>query len=232
VFWFAVLPAVAAVVILALGVKEPERHNKLNAPESLPPERAGSSPTQVWRNLRQLGSAFWTVVAIGAVVTLARFSEAFLVIRTHDAGLSLAATPLALVAMNAAYVVSAYPSGRLSDRVDRAIVLVAGLGVLIVADLLLAWGEHLAPILIGVALWGLHMGLTQGLFAALVANAAPAELRGLAFGVFNFVSGLVAITSSLLAGALWERFGPSTTFLAGAAYSCMAVGILVWWRRH
>jgi MFS family permease len=164
------------------------------------------------------------------VVTLARFSEAFLVLRAHDAGLSFAATPLALVVMNAVYTTSAYPGGRLADRVDRALILVIGLATLIAADMLLAWGSRVTPILVGVALWGLHLGLTQGLLAAMVADAARPELRGSAFGLFHFVSGIFAIASSLLAGALWQQLGPPSTFLAGAGFAGVAVAISLWWR--
>ena len=219
VFWIAAVPAFAAVAVLVAGVKEPERHVDPNKPQALPR----------WHDLGRLGGAFWAVTTIGAVITLARFSEAFLVLRAHDAGLSLAWTPLALAVMNATYVASAYPAGRLSDRIDRVWLLVVGLAVLIVADIALAWGEQVATILAGVAIWGLHMGLTQGLFSALVADAAPAELRGSAFGIFNFVSGLVALVASLLAGGLWHWYGPSATFYAGALVSAAAMVGLLWW---
>jgi len=219
VFWIAAVPAFAAVAVLVAGVKEPQRHVDPNTPRALPR----------WRDLRQLGGAFWAVTTIGAVITLARFSEAFLVLRAHDAGLSLTWTPLALAVMNVTYVASAYPAGRLSDHIDRVWLLVIGLAVLIVADIALAWGEQVATILAGVAIWGLHMGLTQGLFSALVADAAPAELRGSAFGMFNFVSGLVALVASLLAGGLWHWYGPSATFYAGALVSAAAMVGLLWW---
>jgi MFS family permease len=220
VFWIAAIPAFAAVVVLVVGVKEPQRHVDPNAPQALPR----------WRDLAQLGGAFWAVATIGAVITLARFSEAFLVLRANQAGLSFAWTPLALAVMNATYVASAYPAGRLSDRIDRVWLLVIGLAVLIVADIMLAWGEQVATILAGVAIWGLHMGLTQGLLAALVADTAPAELRGSAFGMFNFVSGLVALVASLLAGGLWHWYGPAPTFYVGAFFSAAALAGLLWWR--
>jgi len=219
VFWIAAVPAFAAVAVLVGGVKEPEKHVDPNTPQTLPR----------WRDLRQLGGAFWAVTTIGAVITLARFSEAFLVLRAHDAGLSFAWTPLALVVMNATYVASAYPAGRLSDRLGRVWLLVIGLAALIVADIVLARGEEVAMILTGVAIWGLHMGLTQGLLAALVADTAPAALRGSAFGMFNFVSGLVALLASLLAGALWQSYGPQATFYAGAVFSAAALAGLLWW---
>jgi MFS family permease len=220
VFWIAVLPAWVAVALLAVGVEEPARHVEEVTPRTLPH----------WRDLQLLGGTFWAVVAVGAVFTLARFSEAFLVLRAHDAGLSLAWTPLALVVMNVTYVVSAYPAGRLSDRIDRVWLLASGFAVLIAADLMLAICQHLTMILLGVALWGLHMGLTQGLLSAMVADAAPPALRGSAFGVFHFVGGLATLLASLLAGALWAAFGPPGTFAAGAAFSAVALAGLVWWR--
>jgi MFS family permease len=222
VFWIAALPALLAVLLLTFGVKEPPRHFDSQAPRHLPR----------WRDLYQLSGSFWAVSAIGAIVTLARFSEAFLVLRAHEAGLSVGWTPLALVVMNAVYVASAYPAGWLSDRVDRIWLLVVGLVALISADLVLAWSQSVAVVLVGVALWGLHMGLTQGLFAALVADAAPAELRGSAFGIFNFLCGVLALVASLIAGKLWEWRGPSVAFLAGAIFSAIALAAVLVWRRR
>jgi MFS family permease len=176
-----------------------------------------------------LGNPFWIVTSIGAVVTMARFSEAFLVLRASEAGLSFTWTPLALVVMNAAYVATAYPAGRLSDRVGRLWLLVLGLAILIVADIIMAVGQSTAAVLAGVAIWGLHMGLTQGVFAAVVADTAPPDRRGTAFGVFNFISGLAALLSSLVAGALWHWQGPSATFWASAAFAGVALaGLLAW----
>jgi MFS family permease len=237
VFWIAVLPALVAVALLVFGVREPERHVDEQAARHLPH----------WRELRNFDSAFWIVVTLGAVVTLARFSEAFLVLRAQDAGLAIGWTPLALAVMNLTFVASAYPAGWWSDRAaesrqdsgasfgesrvrGRVWLLVLGLATLIVADLVLAWGEHFAVVFVGVALWGLHMGLTQGLFAAMVADTAPAEFRGSAFGVFNFICGLIAIASSLIAGVLWDWHGPSLTFVAGAAFAAIALVGLLWWR--
>ncbi len=231
VFWVAVLPAVAAVSLLIFGVEEPHhvaeslRDSEASFGETRP---RGSLPH--WRDLRQLGGAFWAVVTIGAAFTLARFSEAFLVLRAHDAGLSYGWAPLALAVMNFGYVISAYPAGRLSDRLGRTYLLAIGLATLIAADLVLAFGTSVAVILFGVSLWGLHMGLTQGLLAAMVADTAPAALRGSAFGVFHFVSGLVTLLASVLAGALWEWRGPTLTFTAGAVFSTLALVGLLWWR--
>ena len=161
VFWIAVLPGIASVALLALGVEEPARHVGGNSPRRLPH----------WRDVRSLGGGFWVVTAIGSVFTLARFSEAFLVLRANQAGLSLAWAPLALVVMNLAYVASAYPAGRLSDRAGRIRLLAAGLAVLIVSDVVLATGQQIAILMLGIALWGLHLGLTQGLLAAMVADS-------------------------------------------------------------
>jgi MFS family permease len=217
VFWVAAIPAIAAVAVLVIFVREPAEHT--TSPK-------GSSKFH-WRELRQLSGPFWFVVAIGAVFSLARFSEAFLVLRANDAGLTANWTPLALAVMNVTYVASAYPFGRLADRVDRVWLLAGGAVVLAVADFLLALGESLSVILIGVGIWGIHMGLTHGVLAAMVAGAAPKELRGSAFGVFNFVSGIAMLISSLLAGALWQWYGPRWTFLVGAGLAgSAATGLL------
>jgi MFS family permease len=209
VFWAACLPAVLCVLLLAVGVKEPARpatHERRN------PLRAEA--------LRRLGRGTWWIVALGAVFTLARFSEAFLVLRAQQLGVPLALVPLVMVAMSGVYAASAYPFGKLSDRMSHRLLLALGLVVLIVADLLLGLAQAWPLALAGVLLWGLHMGMTQGLLAAMVAAVAPAELRGTAFGVFNLLSGLAMLVSSLLAGALWDTLGPAATFYAGAGF-CM-----------
>jgi MFS family permease len=221
VFWIAAVPALIAVAVLTLFVREPaERQPRPNQSARLDRE-----------TLRQLGRGFWFVVAIGAVISLARFSEAFLVLRANDAGLSINLTPLALAVMNVAYVASAYPFGRLSDQVDRIWLLAGGVFTLAVADILLAVGQNLAVTLVGVGVWGVHMGMTHGLLAAMVANAVSAELRGSAFGVFNFVSGICMLLGSTLAGALWHWHGPKPAFLGGAAFSGVALVCLLWTRR-
>jgi MFS family permease len=215
VLWFAVIPAVIAVAILVLFVKEPER---------APP--AKRVPIKA-REIARLGRFYWFVVAAGAVFTLARFSEAFLVIRAHDQGLALALAPAVIAVMSLVFAGAAYPAGRLQDRFGARPLLVAGLAVLIAADLLLARGQGLLPIFLGIGLWGLHMGLTQGVLSALVAQAAPARLRGTAFGVFGLVTGLAALLASILAGVLWETTGPATTFLAGAGFAGLALAAFV-----
>jgi MFS family permease len=174
--------------------------------------------------LRLLGPLYWAVVGVAALFTLARFSEAFLILRAEGAGLPLTLVPLVLVGMNLVYALSAYPVGALSDRVSRGAILGAGLAVLVAADLMLALSAGLWGMGGGVLLWGLHMGLTQGLLAALVADAVPAELRGTAYGMFNLVTGGALLAASVIAGALWELVRPQATFLAGA---CFAVATLL-----
>ncbi len=212
VFWVAVIPAVLAVVLLIFGVQEPERAQ--NAPHVNPIQR---------ENLKRLSTAYWWVVAIGAIFTLARFSEAFLVLRASQGGLPIALTPLVLIGMNVVYAVSAYPFGKLSDRVSHGKLLAFGLLLLIAADAALAWSNHWTWVWVGISLWGLHMGVTQGLLAAMVADAAPADLRGTAYGFFNFVSGIAMLIASALAGLLWDRLGASFTFIAGAIFSAAAI---------
>lgn len=212
VFWVAVIPGVLSVALVLFGVREPERHAG----------KKGVNPVQ-WRAIRRLSSAYWWVVGIGAVFTLARFSEAFLLLRAHQGGLPVAWMPLVLVAMNVVYALSAYPFGKLSDRMSHAALLALGLAVLIAADLVLAHGDSLVAVFLGVALWGLHMGMTQGLLATMVADTAPADLRGTAFGFFNFLSGVTMLGASVLAGLLWDALGPSFTFDAGALFCLLAL---------
>ncbi len=170
-------------------------------------------------NLSRLRPAYWTIVAVGSALTLARFSEAFLVLRVQQVGLPLFLAPVVLVAMNIVYSVAAYPFGKLSDSYSHSTLILWGLVVLIAADMVLAMGLHWALALCGVALWGLHMGMTQGLLATMVADAAPSDLRGTAFGVFNLASGLALLVASALAGWLWDRFGAAFAFYGGALIS-------------
>lgn len=216
VFWFAVIPAAVALLILIFGVREPARTDA----------RRPASPI-AWRTLGELGGAYWWVVAVGAVFTLARFSEAFLVLRAEQLGLALALVPLVLVLMNAIYAASAYPLGRLADRMSHRTLLIAGLAVLVAADLVLALAPGLGAVALGVALWGLHLGMTQGLLATMVAAAAPAHLRGTAFGFFNLAGGIAMLAASVLAGLLWDRLGASVTFYAGAVFSALALAMLM-----
>jgi MFS family permease len=216
VFWAATVPAVLCVAMLVWGVKEPERAP--GAVRTNPISRA---------NLQRLSAAYWWVVAIGAVFTLARFSEAFLVLRAQQGGLPLAATPLVLIALNLVFSAGAYPLGKLSDSVSHNKLLVAGLLVLIAADGLLALSNHGAIFWLGIALWGLHMALTQGLLATMVANAAPADLRGTAYGMFNLVCGVAMLVASGLAGWLWDRLGAPSTFVAGMVFAALSLLVLV-----
>lgn len=212
VFWVAVVPGALAVLVLVLGVKEPERHAT--------DQRTNPITRQ---NLKRLSPAYWGVVGVGAVFTLARFSEAFLVLRAEQSGMALALVPLVMVAMNVVYSATAYPFGWLSDRISHRALLAWGLVVLIAADLVLASSTHWLVVLAGVALWGVHMGMTQGLLATMVAATAPADLRGTAFGLFNLVSGAAMLVASVLAGWLWDHWGASATFYAGAAFSALAL---------
>ena len=212
VFWVAVIPAFLAVGLLLFGVQEPEK--KQGARRVNPIRR---------ENLRRLSTAYWWVVAIGGVFTLARFSEAFLVLRAHDGGLPLALTPLVLIGMNAVYAVAAYPFGKLSDAVSHTRLLAWGLAVLIAADGVLAYSNHWAWMSAGIVLWGLHLGITQGLLATMVADTAPEDLRGTAYGFFNLVSGVALLVASGLAGLIWDRLGASFTFVAGTLFCAAAL---------
>jgi MFS family permease len=215
VFWLALIPALLSVLVLVIGVREPPHR-----------ETAPRVPVRI-DDCRSLGRSYWAIVAVGALLTLARFSEAFLILRAQGAGLSLALAPLVLVVMNVVYAGSAYPLGALSDRANRRRLLALGFVTLVAADLILAWAPNLWIVMGGVAVWGLHLGMTQGLLAALVADACPANLRATAFGVFNFASGVALLVASVLAGLLWAHFGPSATFLAGAAFTILGLLLLL-----
>jgi MFS family permease len=221
VFWVAVVPAFIALGLMVFGVEEPDRH-----------QESTKKPPLRFADARKLKSDFWAVVAVASVLTLARFSEAFLVLRAQDVGFPIVFIPAIMVVMNIVYALSAYPAGVLSDRLGRHGVLVTGVVLLIVADLILARGDTIPMALLGVVFWGLHMGLTQGLLATLVADTAPAELRGTAFGIFNFAGGIAMLLASLVAGGLWDVYGPAATFYAGAAITAAALVGLVTVRAH
>ena len=216
VFWVATVPAFLCVALLIFGVREPDP--AACAPRSNPVSRA---------NLARLGAPYWWVVVIGAVFTLARFSEAFLLLRVQQGGLGLAWTPLVLIAMNLIYAACAYPFGKLADRVQHGTLLTWGLLLLIGADALLAYSNSGIWVWAGIALWGLHMAMTQGLLATMVADSAPADLRGTAYGFFNLMSGLAMLLASGLAGLLWEQLGAAFTFLAGIVFCLAALGLIL-----
>lgn len=212
VFWVAVVPGLMSVGLLLFGVHEPARQQT----------RKGKNPLQ-WNNLTRLSPSYWWVVAIGAIFTLARFSEAFLVLRAQQGGIPIALVPLVMVAMNLIYSLSAYPFGKLADRMSHLKLLTGGLLVLMTADVVLAAHDHWSVVLLGVILWGLHLGMTQGLLATMIADTAPADLRGTAYGFFNLASGLAMLLASALAGFLWDQIGPSFTFYAGAIFCVTAL---------
>jgi MFS family permease len=218
VMWVAVVPAFLAVAVLTVYVREPEREN------GDPAARAPLTLAEV----RRLPRGYWFVVLLGAVFTLARFSDAFLVLRAQDVGLDLGYVPLVMIVMNVFYAGAAYPAGAAADRMSQRSLLLVGLALLIAADAVLAVAASPSMVFVGAALWGLHMAFTQGLLSKLVADTAPAALRGTAFGIFNLVSGGALLLASVIAGTLWSAFGASATFLAGAGFAAVAmIGLLV-----
>ena len=215
IFWVAAVPGVLAVLLLVAGIREA-------------PKPAAARPTSPIRReaLSRLGAAYWRVVAIGGIFTLARFSEAFLVLRAQQLGVAAAWVPLVMVAMNVVYAGTAYPFGKLADSVSRHGLLAGGLVVLIAADLVIGAAADWRLLLVGVALWGVHMGMTQGLLAAMVADTAPPDLRGTAYGFFNLISGIAMLAASVIAGLLWDRLGAAFTFHAGAGFAALALACL------
>jgi MFS family permease len=211
VLWFAVPPALIAVAILVFGVSEPaatQKHDQV--------------PLKI-QEIALLGRPYWLVVGAGAVFTLARFSEAFLVLRAQSRGLAVGLAPAVIAVMSIVFAASAYPAGRIQDKTGARPLLLAGLAALFAADLLLGFGQSLVAIFAGIALWGLHLGLTQGVLAALVATSAPKRLRGTAFGLFGLVTGLFTLLASVLAGMLWVKLGAGATFAAGAGFAAIAL---------
>jgi MFS family permease len=213
VFWVAVIPAFLAVGLLLFAVHEPARPPGLRKVK-FPLSRA---------EFGRLGSSYWLVVAVATVFTLARFSEAFLILRAQAVGLPIMLVPMVLVVMNVVYALAAYPAGVMSDRFNRLTMIIIGFLLLIAADLALAFAGGLLGVTVGVILWGLHMGFTQGLMTTLVADTAPAELRGTAYGVFNLLGGLALLAASVVAGLLWDQLGAQATFLAGAGFTAVAL---------
>ncbi|VTU33130.1 Inner membrane transport protein YajR [Variovorax sp. SRS16] len=221
VFWVATVPAFLAVALLLFGLHEPKR------------DRSQARPNPIRReNLKTLPGAYWWVVGVGAVFTLARFSEAFLVLRAQQTGIPAALVPLVMVAMSMVYAASAYPFGKLADAMNHRRLLGVGLVVLLAADLVLASGMSWIALFSGVALWGVHMGMTQGLLATMVADTSPEDLRGTAYGMFNLVSGLAMLFASTFAGVLWDAFGAASTFYAGAGFCLAALFVLGWQPGH
>jgi len=217
VFWVAVVPAFLAFALMIFAVREParpERLRKIHNPISL-------------AEIKRLGASYWWIVGIATVFTLARFSEAFLILRAQNVGLPIMLMPAVLVLMNVVYALAAYPAGVASDRMNRTTLLIVGLVLLIAADLALALLPSIGGVALGVVLWGLHMGLTQGLFATLVADASPPELRGTAYGFFNLLTGVAMLAASVIAGALWDATGPKGTFVAGACLAFLALAGLL-----
>jgi len=218
VLWIAVLPAFISVMLI-FAVREPDTS-----------ELAGGNKSRLtFADVKRLPIRYWLIVSLGAVFTLARFSEAFLILRAQDVGLAIGYVPAVLIVMNIFYSVFAYPAGIAADRLSARTLLVFGLGMLIVADVILAIASSPWVAFLGTAFWGLHMAFTQGLLSKLVADTAPAELRGTAFGIFNLITGVSILFASVIAGSLWSIFGALATFIAGASFATLAaMGLLLY----
>ena len=215
VLWIAVVPGFLSFLVILFVVREQDHPTA--KPVHLPLS---------FGQLRRLGRSYWFVVGVATVFALGRFSEAFLLLRAQSAGFPLPLVPTVILVMNVVYALAAWPTGVLSDKVGRYGLLTGGFSVLIAADLVLAFGANIPAVGIGAALWGLHMGLTQGLLASLVADTAPGDLRGTAFGMFNLITGAATLLASLIAGALWDVIGPTGTFLAGATFTLLALLVI------
>jgi MFS family permease len=215
VYWIAIVPAAISFLLAWLALREPEKHV------------ANGKALPFFHGFRALGKETKRLLAVGFLFTLARFSEAFLILKGIDIGLSEALSPVTLAIFNLAYVLLAYPAGALSDRMSPKSILVAGIGVLVAGDLILANTSGFAGLVVGVALWGGHMALTQGIFARMIADSASEDLRATSFGAFYFVTGIGALLASLGAGWLWDNQGASATFVTSAGIAAMALAMLV-----
>jgi len=221
VMWVAVIPAFVAVALLVVGVPEPESAEN----------DSGVRNHFTVMDVKRLPLRYWLIVLLSVIFTLARFSEAFLVLRARDVGLAIGYVPMVMIVMNIVYAMTAYPAGIVADRFSPRVLLVAGLAMLIVADIVLAVSASPLPAFAGAAFWGLHMGFTQGLFAKMVADVAPVELRGTAFGIFNLAGGGALLLASIIAGAMWNVLGAPATFLTGAAFAMAAAFGLLFYRK-
>jgi MFS family permease len=215
VFWAAVLPAALAVATLAFFTPESSTERGAKHPKS-----------SVLVGFASLPRAFWLIAVLGGLMALARISDAFLILRVTGLGLPIAYAPLILVAMNFVYGALAYPAGFLADRMQRKTLLLFGILALIAADATLALASNLWGGALALALWGLHLALTQGLTASMVAASAPPERRGTAFGLFNLISGLAMLIGNLGGGLLWDFSGPAVTFTASAIVLGIALLLL------
>ncbi|MCX8499191.1 MAG: MFS transporter [Caulobacteraceae bacterium] len=221
VFWVAVIPGALAVVCVLFGVEDRGAGAKDQA------ARVAKAPPIRLADIGRFSSAYWGVALLGVVFTLARFSEGFLVLKAHADGLPLLLTPLVLVAMNIVYAAGAYPAGALSDRMRPEGLLIAGLVALVAADVALSLGHGLVATFVGIGLWGVHLALTQGLLSKLVADHAPDDLRGSAFGLFNLLSGVALLVASLIAGLVWDRYGAPATFITGGGFAVLAAALVL-----
>ena len=217
IFWIATIPAAIAVTVLFFSVKEPEHKHEPHKTNI--PVHGGE--------VKQLSVAYWQIVVVNALLMLAQFSEAFLILRAQNLGMSLTLIPLVLVAMNIAYAISAYPAGFISDLLSRRSLIAVGIIILIMADILLANVANIWQVMLGVILWGFYMGFTRGVFAAWVAETAPQQLRGTAFGIFSFVSGIALLLASMYAGWIWDQFGPHVSFYTSAGFALLALFTLL-----
>lgn len=217
VFWTSLLPAAVCVAVIVFSLKEPAG-GKSSLPKKFTIRR---------EEFLSLPSSYWLAVAFSAILTLARFSEAFLILRARDAGLALNLAPVVLIVMNVVYALSSYPLGRMADRLDRRVIMAVGIFFILAADAFLSLAQTPAGVFAGVVLWGLHMGATQGLLMAIVADSSPPTLRGTAFGVFHLSSGAALLLASAIAGALWQSFGPPAAFAAGGVFALLSfLGLL------
>lgn len=220
VFWIATIPAILAVLVLIFGVTEPEKNSlQIQHPKEW---------VLYWYKIRHLNKAFWYLLFIGGVLALARFSEAFLILKANSVGVSLAWLPSIMIVMNIAFASSSFPAGALSDVIGRQAILSSSILLLFMAEIILGFSSTIWMTMIGVIIWGLHMGLSQGLLAAMVADSTPEHLRGFAYGIFYFVCGIATLFSSIIAGMIGDRWGIPFLFYFASVFSTIAILALLY----
>lgn len=214
--WVAVIPAVLAVIVIAMLVREPEQ------------KQATVREPFDWGKARELPGRYWLIVTVGAIFTAARFSDSFLVLRARDVGLSATYAPMIIVVLSCIYAAGSYPAGAAADRVSPRTLLLVGLSFLIAADLVIGLGHSILPVFVGGALWGCHLALTQGVFSKIVAEFTPSDLRGTGFAIFDLGRGIAFVIANTVAGYWWKASGPSATFFSAAAFATIGgVGLAI-----
>ncbi len=220
IFAIAIVPGIIAVLLLLIGVREPEKRESKSDDKKLHKDL-----------LKRLSPAYWSLVVVSFLFNLGNSSDAFILLKGKEAGLALGMVPLMLVVMNVFYAACAYPAGKLSDKLGRVAMLRVGLLFYALVYLGFAFCNTQWQVWTLMALYGVQLGLTQGTLLALVSDVTDADTRGTAFGMISLVTGLALLPASLIAGFLWQNVGSWATFGAGTVCSVVALIVFSIWYR-